>query len=52
MAGALRFARESHQRERAEERTRLILVSTSEGFFCVGSRRDATRPVSTGPSGS
>ena len=33
IANALRFARESEERQHAEERTRLILESTAEGIF-------------------
>jgi PAS domain S-box-containing protein len=35
IANALRFARESEERREAEERTRLILESSSEGIFGV-----------------
>ena len=35
VANALRFAMESDERKQAEERTRLILESTSEGIFGV-----------------
>ena len=41
-ATALRFAQESHERELAEERTRLILESSGEGIFGLDTEGRAT----------
>jgi len=42
VATAIRFARQAREREEAEERTRLILVSSAEGLFGLDSEGKAT----------